>query len=48
MLTLAAPSVEWSDQGRAQALIGTDPAGKILSEELAWIPSSRDFLGREP
>lgn len=28
---------------RVQALINTDPSGKILSEELAWVPSSRDF-----
>ena len=28
---------------RVQALIDTDPSGKILSEELAWVPSSRDF-----
>ena len=26
-----------------QALIDTDPSGKILSEELAWVSSSRDF-----
>jgi membrane-bound metal-dependent hydrolase YbcI (DUF457 family) len=31
---------------RVQALIDTDPSGKILSEELAWVPSSRDFLSR--
>jgi membrane-bound metal-dependent hydrolase YbcI (DUF457 family) len=28
---------------RVQALIDTDPSGKILSEELAWVPTSRDF-----
>ena len=28
---------------RVQALIDTDPSGKVLSEELAWVPSSRDF-----
>jgi inner membrane protein len=28
---------------RIQALIDTDPSGKVLSEELAWVPSSRDF-----
>ena len=28
---------------RLQALIGTDTSGKILSEELDWVPSSRDF-----
>ncbi len=27
---------------RIQALIDTDPSGKILSEELTWVPSSRD------
>ena len=26
-----------------QALIDTDPSGKILSDELAWVPSSRSF-----
>jgi membrane-bound metal-dependent hydrolase YbcI (DUF457 family) len=28
---------------RVQAVIDTDPSGKILSEELAWAPASRDF-----
>jgi membrane-bound metal-dependent hydrolase YbcI (DUF457 family) len=28
---------------RVQALIDTDASGEILSEELAWVPSSRDF-----
>lgn len=28
---------------RVQAVIDADPSGKILSEELAWVPSSRDF-----
>jgi membrane-bound metal-dependent hydrolase YbcI (DUF457 family) len=28
---------------RVQAFIDTDPAGKILSQELAWLPESRDF-----
>ena len=28
---------------RVQALIDTDPSGKILSEELAWVPSPRAF-----
>ncbi len=28
---------------RIQALIDTDPSGKILSEELAWVPSARAF-----
>jgi membrane-bound metal-dependent hydrolase YbcI (DUF457 family) len=28
---------------RLQALIDTDPSGKILSEELAWVPASHDF-----
>jgi inner membrane protein len=28
---------------RVQALIDTDPSGKILSEELVWDPSSRNF-----
>jgi membrane-bound metal-dependent hydrolase YbcI (DUF457 family) len=28
---------------RVQALIDTDPSGKILSEELAWVPASREF-----
>jgi inner membrane protein len=28
---------------RVQALIDTDPSGKILSQELAWTPYSRDF-----
>lgn len=32
-----------SDEGRVQALIDTDPSGKILSEELAWVPSARSF-----
>ena len=31
------------DEGRVQALIDTDPSGKILSEELAWVPTSRGF-----
>jgi inner membrane protein len=29
---------------RVQALIDTDPSGRILSEELAWVPTSRGFL----
>ena len=28
---------------RLQALIDVDPSGKIFSEELVWVPSSRDF-----
>ena len=32
-----------SDAERIQALIDTDPSGKILSEELAWVPSPRSF-----
>ncbi|HET8922448.1 MAG TPA: metal-dependent hydrolase [Candidatus Acidoferrum sp.] len=28
---------------RVQALIDTDPTGKILSEELAWVSASRNF-----
>lgn len=28
---------------RVQALIDTDPSGRILSEELAWVPASREF-----
>ena len=32
-----------TDVGRVQALIDTDPSGKILSEELAWVPSPRNF-----
>ena len=32
-----------TDVGRVQALIDTDPSGKIISEELAWVPSSRNF-----
>lgn len=28
---------------RVQALIDADPSGKILSEELAWVPSPRNF-----
>jgi membrane-bound metal-dependent hydrolase YbcI (DUF457 family) len=31
---------------RVQVLIDTDPSGKILSEELAWVPSPRDFWRR--
>ena len=31
---------------RVQALIDTDPSGKILSEELSWVPSSRAFWWR--
>ena len=31
---------------RVQALIDTDPSGKILHEELDWVPSSRDFWWR--
>jgi inner membrane protein len=31
---------------RVQALIDVDPSGKILSEELVWVPSSRDFWWR--
>ncbi|HKW62596.1 MAG TPA: metal-dependent hydrolase [Candidatus Acidoferrum sp.] len=32
-----------TDEGRVQALIDTDPSGKILSQELAWVPSARTF-----
>jgi membrane-bound metal-dependent hydrolase YbcI (DUF457 family) len=32
-----------TDAGRVQGLIDTDPSGKILSEELAWVPSTRNF-----
>jgi len=32
-----------SSSVRVQALIDTDPSGKILSEELAWVPGSRGF-----
>lgn len=32
-----------NDQERVQALVDTDPSGKILSEELAWVPSPRSF-----
>lgn len=32
-----------TDVGRVQALIDTDPSGKILSEELTWVPTSRGF-----
>ena len=32
-----------TDVGRVQVLIDTDPSGKILSEELTWVPSSRNF-----
>jgi hypothetical protein len=35
-----------SNEGRVQAVIDTDPSGKILSEELAWVPSSRAFSWR--
>ena len=28
---------------RVQVLIDTNPSGKILSEDLAWVPSTRDF-----
>ena len=35
-----------TDEGRVQALIDTDPSGKILSEELAWVPSPRSFWWR--
>src|SRR5215472_6159660 len=35
--------VALTDEGRVQALIDTDPAGKILSEEVAWVPSARTF-----
>jgi inner membrane protein len=28
---------------RVQAIIDTDPSGKILSQELAWAPAPRDF-----
>jgi membrane-bound metal-dependent hydrolase YbcI (DUF457 family) len=31
---------------RVQALIDTDPSGKILSEQLDWVPASRDFWWR--
>ncbi len=38
------PYTRYPNSGwRVQALIDTDPSGKILSEELAWVPSSRDF-----
>jgi hypothetical protein len=37
---------EASTGRRVQALIDTDPSGKILSEELVWVPSSRDFWWR--
>jgi inner membrane protein len=32
-----------SGEGRVQVLLDTDLSGKILSEDLAWVPSSRDF-----
>ena len=32
-----------TNERRIQALIDTDPSGKILSEELAWVPASRGF-----
>lgn len=32
-----------SSGSRVQVLIDTDPSGKILSEELDWVPSSRTF-----
>jgi membrane-bound metal-dependent hydrolase YbcI (DUF457 family) len=32
-----------TDVGRVQALIDTDPSSKILSEEVAWVPSPRTF-----
>jgi membrane-bound metal-dependent hydrolase YbcI (DUF457 family) len=32
-----------SDEGRVEALIDADTSGKILSEELAWAPTSRAF-----
>jgi inner membrane protein len=32
-----------SSATRVQALIDTDRSGKILSEELAWVPASRDL-----
>ena len=35
-----------TDEGRVEALIDTDPSGKILSEELAWVPTSRGFWWR--
>ena len=35
-----------TDEGRVQALINTDPSGKIISEELAWVPASRGFWWR--
>ena len=35
-----------TDAGRVQALIDTDPSGRILSEELAWVPASRAFWWR--
>jgi len=31
---------------RVQVLIDTDPSGKILSEDLDWVPASRDFWWR--
>jgi membrane-bound metal-dependent hydrolase YbcI (DUF457 family) len=40
----AFPSSRYSGASlRVQALIDTDPSGKILSEELAWVPNSRAF-----
>ena len=35
-----------TDAERVQALIDTDPSGKILSEELAWVIASRGFWWR--
>jgi|SRR5215469_4527659 len=35
--------VTLTDEGRVQALIDADPSGKILSEEVAWVPSARTF-----
>ena len=35
-----------TDIGRVQALIDTDPSSKTLSEELAWVPTSRGFWWR--
>lgn len=35
--------VPLSDAERVQALIDIDPSGKVVSEELAWVPSPRSF-----
>ena len=43
----AFPYTHESDSGlRVQALIDTDASGKVISEELAWVPASRDFWWR--